>query len=57
MVDRTDPDALRDDGDSAGIEDGVVEVLGVIGPVRDDMAWAQPAQKIASEDHVATLSG
>ena len=38
------------------IENGVVEIPGIIGEIGDDMAWPQPLQKVGAVDHIAAMA-
>jgi hypothetical protein len=44
------------DRDGAGIQNGVVEVLGVVGPVGDDIAGTQITQEFFGVDHIASMA-
>src|SRR5690606_21458947 len=46
----------RNDGNSSGIENGVVEVLGVIGAIGDDVAGFEAVQQVLAIDHVAPMA-
>lgn len=47
----------RNDGNSSGVENGVVEVLGVVGPVGEDVAGFEAVQQVLAVDHIATMAG
>lgn len=46
----------RDDWNSAGIQNGVVEMLGIIGPVGDDIAGVETSEQFFAIDHVTAVS-
>lgn len=47
----------RNDRHGAGIEDGVVEVLGIVGPVGDDGATGGALDQCRAEQYLATMAG
>ncbi len=47
----------RNDGNSSGVENGVVEVLGVVGPVGKDVARLEAIQQNLAVDHIAAVAG
>ncbi len=49
--------AWWNDGNGSGIENGVVEVLGIVGPVGDDVAGFEAVQQVLAENHVAPMAG
>ena len=54
------PDALgswRNDRFGTRVQDGVVEVLGIIGAVRNHEACIQPFNELCSIDHLASVTG
>ena len=48
--------ARWDDGDGPGLEDCIVEVLGVVGSVSDDVGRFQAGEQLSPVDDVAPLS-
>lgn len=46
----------RNDGNGSGIENSVVEVLGVVGAVGDDMVWFEAVQQVFAVDDVAAMA-
>jgi len=49
--------ARRDDGRGAGFPNRFDEMVCVIGPVGDDMAWPEPVYEVASIQNVAAMAG
>ena len=49
--------ARRNDGNGSGIENGVVEVLGVVDPVGEDVARPEAIQQILAVDYIAKVAG
>ena len=47
----------RDDGQRAGMEDGVVEVLGIIGPVGCNGGTGDTLDQHCAEWHLAAIAG
>ena len=51
------PGSWRNDGNGPGVENGIVEVLGVVGAVGEDVARFDTIQQILAVDHVAAMAG